>query len=126
MNSGEVIAAYRANRVEARDLALEASPLHEPLAQLAREGFTGTVAELRVQLDSMVSEAVHRSARWPKAPNVLSSALRRMATNLREAGIEIEFSRPDHTGRRMVSVLAISRISKSSSASSASFHIRDC
>ena len=126
MNSGEVIAAYRANRAEARDLALEASPLYEPLAQLARQGFMGTVAELRVQLDSMVSETVHRSARWPKAPNILSSALRRMAPNLREAGIEIEFSRPDHSGRRTVSVLAISRISKSSSASSASFHIRDC
>ena len=42
------MAACRANSAEARDLALEASPLYEPLAALAREGFTGTVAELRV------------------------------------------------------------------------------
>jgi hypothetical protein len=40
------MAAYRANNAEARDLALEASPLYAPLAELAREGFTGTVAEL--------------------------------------------------------------------------------
>ena len=111
--------ACRTNSAEARDLALEASPLYVPLAELAREGFTATVAELHARLDSMVSDATRRLVRWPKAPNILSNALRRMATNLREAGIEIEFSRPDHSGRKVVSVLAIARISKSSSASSA-------
>ena len=79
MKPGEAMAACRANSAEARDLALEASPLYEPLAELAREGFTGTVAELRARLDSMVGEAIRRSVRWPKAPNVLSNALRRMA-----------------------------------------------
>ena len=71
------------------------------------------------KLDCMVSDALRRLVRWPKAPNILSNTLRRMAANLREAGIEIEFSRPDHSGRRIVSVLTIARISKSSSASSA-------
>ena len=33
--------ACRANSAEARNLALEASPLYQPLAELAREGFTG-------------------------------------------------------------------------------------
>ena len=129
MKPGEAMAACQANSAETRDLALEASPLYEPLAELAREGFTGTVAELHARLDSMVSDAMRRSVRWPKAPNILSNALRRMATNLREAGIEIEFSRPDHSGRKVVSVLAIARISKSSSASSAPsarYHTRNC
>ena len=99
------MAACQANCAEARDLALEASPLYAPLAELAREGFTGTVAELHVRLDSMVSKARRRSLRWPKAPNVLGNALRRMATNLRAAGIELQFSRNDEQGRRMVSVL---------------------
>ena len=44
---------------------------------------------------------MRRFVRWPKAPHVLGSALRRMATILREAGIELEFSRSDHSGRRM-------------------------
>jgi hypothetical protein len=44
MKPGEAMAAYQANSAEARDLALEASPLYGPLAELAREGFTGTVA----------------------------------------------------------------------------------
>ena len=129
MQPGEAMAACQANGAEARDLALEASPLYGPLAKLAREGFTGTVAELHARLDSMVSDPMRRLVRWPKAPNILSNALRRMATNLREAGIEIEFSRPDHSGRKVVNVLAIARISKSSSASSAPsarYHTRNC
>src|SRR5262245_56300903 len=58
MQPGEAMAACQANCAEARDLALEASPLYAPLAELAREGFTGTVAELRARLDSMLSEAM--------------------------------------------------------------------
>jgi hypothetical protein len=129
MRPGEAIAACQTNSAAARDLALEATPLYGPLAELAREGFTGTVAELHDRLDSMVSDAMRRLVRWPKAPNILSNVLRRMTTNLREAGIEIEFSRPDHSGRKVVSVLAIANTSKSSSASSAPsarYHTRNC
>src|SRR5271169_5503149 len=112
MKPGEAMTACGANSAEARDLALEASPLYEPLAELARAGFTGTVAELRARLDSMVSEAMRRSVRWPKAPNVLGYVLRRMATNLRAAGIELQFSRNDEQGRRMVSVLCAAQVRK--------------
>jgi len=41
MKAGEAMTACRANSAEARNLALEASPLYQPLAELAREGFTG-------------------------------------------------------------------------------------
>ena len=105
MEPGEAIAACRINSAEARDLALEASPLYRPLVELAREGFTGTVAELLARLDSMVSDATRRSVRWPKAPNGLGSALRRIAGSLRAAGIELQFSRNDVLGRRVVSVV---------------------
>jgi hypothetical protein len=115
MQSGEATAACRANSAETRDLALESSPLYEPLAALANEGFTGTVAELRARLDSMVSEATRRSVRWPKAPNVLGNALRRMATNLRAAGIELQFSRNNEYGRRLVSVLLAAQTPKTPS-----------
>ena len=104
MKPGEAMAACQANCAETRDLALEASPLYQPLAELAREGLTGTVAELHARLDSMVSDAMRRSVRWPKAPNGLGNALRRMATNLRAAGVELQFSRNDVQGRRVVSV----------------------
>ena len=115
MRPEEAVAAYRVNSAETRNLALEASPLYEPLAELAREGFTGTVAELRARLDSMVSDAMRRSVRWPKAPNGLSNALRRMAPNLRAAGIELQFSRNDVQGRRVVSVVGAAHVWKRSS-----------
>jgi hypothetical protein len=106
MEPGEAIAACRTNSAEARDLALEASPLYRPLVELAREGFTGTVAELFARLDSMVSDAMRRSVLWPKAPNGLGNALRRMASNFRAAGVELQFSRNDVQGRRVVSVVS--------------------
>jgi hypothetical protein len=112
MKPGEATTACQANSAETRDLALEASPLYQPLAELAREGFTGTVAELHTRLDSMVSDAMRRSVRWPKAPNGLGNALRRMATNLRAAGVELQFSRNDVQGRRVVSVVAAARSRK--------------
>jgi hypothetical protein len=37
-------------------------------------------------------------------PNALSDGLRRMTSNLRAAGIEIQFSRADIRGRRVVSL----------------------
>ena len=104
MKPGEALTAYSANRAETHNLALESSPLYEPVAKLAQEGFSGTVTELLARLNGMMSESMRRSVRWPKAPNALSDALRRMAGNLRAAGIEIQFSRADHSGRRIVSL----------------------
>ena len=115
MGPGEAVAACQTNSAEARDLALEASPLYGPLTELAREGFTGTVAELLTRLDSMVSDAMRGSVRWPKAPNGLGNALRRMVTNLRAAGVELQFSRNDVQGRRVVSVVGAEQIRKTPS-----------
>src|SRR5271169_4493455 len=55
MKPGEALTAYQSNRAETHNLALEESPLYEPVAQLAREGFSGTVAELHTRLNSMMS-----------------------------------------------------------------------
>jgi hypothetical protein len=115
MKPGEALASYQSNRVEAQNLALESSPLYEPVAKLAQEGFCGTVAELLARLNSMMSESMRRSARWPKAPNALGNALRRMASNLRAAGIDIQFSRADILGRRVVSLTRACELGKRSS-----------
>ena len=115
MKPGEALTAYQSNRTETHNLALESSPLYEPVAELAQEGFSGTVTELHARLTSMMSESMRRSVRWPKAPNALSNALRRMAANLRAAGIEIQFSRADIRGRRVVSLVSASEPRKRSS-----------
>jgi len=115
MKPGEALSAYQSNRTETHNLALESSPLYEPVAELAQEGFSGTVTELHARLTSMMSESMRRSVRWPKAPNALGNALRRMASNLREGGIEIQFSRADIQGRRVVSLVSASVPQKRSS-----------
>jgi|SRR5208337_3796888 len=115
MKPGEALIAYQSNRTETHNLALESSPLYEPVAELAREGFSGTVAELYERLNRMMSEGMRRSVRWPKAPSALGSALRRMATNLRAVGIEIQFSRSNIQGRSVVSLVSASEPRKRSS-----------
>src|SRR5260370_6069172 len=115
MKPGEALSVYQSNRAETRNLALESSPLYEPVTELAHEGFSGTVTELHARLTGMMSESMRRSARWPKAPNALSNALRRMAGNLRAAGIHIQFSRADIRGRRVVSLVSATEPRKRSS-----------
>ena len=104
VRTGEFLQTYQDNRADGRVLTLESSPLYEPLTVLATEGFNGTTSELLIRLNAIASEGTRRSGGWPKAPNALSNALRRMAGSLRSAGIEIDFSRPEHGGRRFISV----------------------
>jgi hypothetical protein len=115
MKPGEALTAYQSNLTETYHLALESSPLYEPVAELAKEGFNGTVTELHARLTCMTSEGIRRSVRWPKAPNALSNALRRMAANLRAAGIEIQFSRSNIRGRSVVSLVSAPELRKRSS-----------
>lgn len=74
------------------------------MRELARAGFRGSTAELLDRLNAIAGDRDRRSSRWPKAPNSLGNSLRRMASNLCSAGIEIQFSRGDRLGRNMVSV----------------------
>ncbi len=113
------IEAYRINCAEARNLALEASPVYEPLREVARTGFSGTSSEVLLLLSKLVGDSTRRSQRWPKAPNALGNVLPRMSGSLRAGGIEIHFNRADHQGRRIISVKAASLVPQRSSASSA-------
>jgi hypothetical protein len=118
LKADEFLKTYKANRSEARNLALESSPLYEPLRDLAGVGFAGSIADLLLRLNELASESERRSVRWPKAANALSNLLRRMAGNLRAVGISIDFSRADRLGKRIVSVRSM--VGKRSSVISAS------
>jgi hypothetical protein len=100
---GAFLEAYERNRTEAQSLALDVSPLYEPLRALARIGFCGSTAELLTQLNRLVRDDTGHPPGWPKTPSALGNALRRMAGNLRSAGIELEFNR-QHGGKRAVSI----------------------
>jgi len=114
MKSGEAMAVYESNRAEVQDLALGSWPFYEPLTQLAAGGFNGTTSELLTHLKAIAGECGN-SRRWPRSPNVLGNALRRMAASLRSVGIEIDFSRPRHGGRRLISLKRARLTSETSS-----------
>jgi hypothetical protein len=67
----------------------------------AAAGFTGTNAELLSTQNKVVSDQIRHSSLWPKAPNALSNALRRMASNLRADGSQPGFNRPVNGGSRI-------------------------
>jgi hypothetical protein len=96
-------AAYDANRDCANDLALESALISEPLRQLAEDGgFEGSLAELLDRLEGLVDDEITRRKGWPTSGRALAGHLRRMAPNLRAAGIEISLDRKDPVTRRRV------------------------
>src|SRR5581483_10769158 len=83
--AGTFAAAYAASRGEAHELALDGSPVAVAVRGLLAEVETwqGTAAELLGALGGRVAESVRRGRDWPGTGRGLSSALRRVAPNLR-------------------------------------------
>jgi hypothetical protein len=100
LKPGAFLRAYAKNRDAANETALDASilaaPLRRFLEQQDGDEWTGTVSQLLECLTPFVSEQAARSREWPKRPHVLSGKLRRLAPNLRKAGVFIEFT---HDGK---------------------------
>jgi hypothetical protein len=117
---GQLLDTYADNRASANEVTLDASPLVAPLRRLG--DFEGSASELLEQLVDVAGESIARSKTWPKAPNALSGALRRLAPNLRrgEPGIAIDFDREGNGRQRVIRVTHLDRVRKSSSGPSAS------
>lgn len=85
--------AYTANRKVANQLSLDASPLTGPLVKLAQKGdWQGTASELLAELEDIDLMAKDKKG-WPRNANHLSGDIRRLAPNLREFGLKVDFSR---------------------------------
>jgi hypothetical protein len=103
---GTMVAAYTSNRRTSSELALEASPLMPVLEMLLNHGsWTSTHTELHDKLLELVSFAPVSTRGWPSSPRDLSACLRRLAPNLRDAGIEVRFGQtPGSRSRKTVSI----------------------
>jgi hypothetical protein len=103
---GSFVSTYGSNQSESNDLALDASPVAGALMQLAASApWQGTAAELLVRLSELVTEQIKDNRSWPHTPRALSGALRRLAPNLRRAGVEVRMWRePGGNRRRMLEV----------------------
>jgi hypothetical protein len=99
---GTFLANYGKNREEAVDVALDASPLVQPLRDfLAGKGgqWEGTCQELLDGLNASVGDPTRRNRDWPESPRGLTGRLKRLAPCLRAVGVEVEFQRRTKHGR---------------------------
>ena len=112
------IDAYFANRSDAVEIGLEASPLVAPLRALLSSGpWEGTASELLTRLTDIGGEAVRKMKDWPTKPNVLSNSLKRLAPALRETGLIITRKERTATGRGIHLEHRVNSSSPSSSSS---------
>jgi hypothetical protein len=119
--AGTFINAYTRNRESANDLALESSTVAPAIQEFIEEeiAWAGTATELLNAINDLADEEIRkkreRQRTWPKTPQALSNALRRLAPNLRVAGISVEFYR---VGKKKTIRLEQARNSSSSSSPS--------
>lgn len=109
-DDGTFMKAYARNQSDANDLALDASPISEPVRRLVGEDdFEGTATELLKALAVRVDEAARKQKGWPPNGTSLSGKLRRLAPNLRKAGIEVILGERGTTRlrRRLITVRKI-------------------
>jgi hypothetical protein len=90
---GAFMNAYSGNRAEAVQETLDSDPVTGAIVVLIDKGcegkWTGTAGEMLKDLEKIIEDGVKKSPAWPKTPRALSGRLRRLATFLRESGIEV-------------------------------------
>ena len=88
---GQFTEAYQSNRAAAISMTVNADMVAETILVLINEVkvWQGTATELFDMLNLRVSDQIRRSDQWPKAPNALSTRLRRAAPGLRAMGLEV-------------------------------------
>jgi hypothetical protein len=102
LEPGAFLDLYRAWR--AGELA---DALQDPIVRLARQLpepiWEGTAAALLGRFNAMASDAERASQRWPRQPNALAIALRKLSRQLRQAGdtsLSIRFLRATDASRQ--------------------------
>jgi energy-coupling factor transporter ATP-binding protein EcfA2 len=103
---GDFIRLLREERATASCAVLEADVIYATLcAAIAEEPFTGYPADLLVTLTARAPETVRRDRRWPTSPQKLTNRLKRLAPDLRRAGVDVVRHEPDgHTKRLRLTV----------------------
>jgi hypothetical protein len=90
--TGQFLEAYAGNRTSAINLVLDADVVAVAVMDLmsGTAEWNRTATHLLETLKGVVSEEVLKLRGWPKAPHILTRRLKRIATFLRESGIETD------------------------------------
>ena len=96
------MSAYIGNRKSANESVLESSPVAQAVRAFIEDEkiWKNTATELLMRLNDLADEPTKKRREnqktWPKTGKAISNELRRIAPNLRAAGVAIEF---DDSGR---------------------------
>ena len=104
---GAFLDAFGRNTENSNMLALEASPLVEPIKRIAERGaWQGTATDLLGQLVAeQLNDYVGVQRSYPKNPRLLSKELRRLVLSLAQIGITIELTKtPGANSERIISI----------------------
>jgi hypothetical protein len=118
--AGAFMNAYSANRDESVRETLESDPVGTGILVLfdhITTEWNGTAGDLMKHLERNVEDSIKKSSAWPRTPRAFSGRIRRLATFLRESGIEISFHKRKGTGGQRL--LTIARTSGNLIASTA-------
>jgi hypothetical protein len=123
--SGGFMRAYAGNRAEAVQETLESDPVSAAIAALidsekSEGSWTGTSGNLLKDLAGIVDDVVKKSPAWPRSPRGLSGHVRRLATFMRESGIEITYHLKGTGGQRLLTIARIALPLTASTATTAS------
>lgn len=116
----EFFSVYEDNRHSGHVTAIEASSVAQAVVLLMDQVATwnGTATELLESLNQLVTDDKKKARNWPKNARGMSGALKRIAPNLRELDITVEFLRS--SGRDRTRQIEIRKASASSEPSESS------
>ena len=123
---GSFLAAYGTNREDATVLAIEVSPIGPAIQEFMsdRSDWVGTAQELLEKLEAEhASEQIKKRRDWPKSPQAVGKALRRLAPSLRHDDIDIKFERGSgKTRKRLIRLEKVGNLPSDMSESSEPDH----
>jgi hypothetical protein len=108
--AGTFMAAYAENRSSANETAMEASIVGTAIMEFMadRPTWEGISKELLAALGAKAGDQAQRRQDWPTNSRKLSGDLRRVAPNLRRAGLDVRFDRG--TGRDRKRIIRLAKV----------------
>jgi hypothetical protein len=118
---GSFIRAYRKNKQQSNDLALEAEPVAGVTCAFIKQKFkwSGRATDLLKELNEIADQKIQHLKSWPRQPQTLSNILRRLAPNLEPVGVSVTFDRVGHKNTRTIFLEYLGGTSSAPSPSSA-------
>jgi energy-coupling factor transporter ATP-binding protein EcfA2 len=101
----EFMTIFDESREQSRQVVIESSPVGEAIVQLMEKTpllWKGTASELLNELEKHTDEATYRSRYFPKASNMLTRQLNRLAPDLKALGIDVSFMRQGVESKKII------------------------